>query len=150
MTGTRMLHVPYKGSAPANTDLLANRIQLMFDAGASVLPHVQAGTLRLLAVTSAQRFAPWPQTPTVAEAGVPGYQIDTWFGLVAPAGTPDAIREKLGTEIAAVMTDAALNARFLALGVVLTHSSPAEFEALIARETTKWGAVMTAANVMPE
>jgi tripartite-type tricarboxylate transporter receptor subunit TctC len=150
MTGTEMLHVPYKGSAPADNDLLANQVQLIFDAGPSVLPHVEAGSLRALAVTTAHRFSGWPDLPTIAESGVPGYEMATWFGLVAPAGTALPIRERLSIEIAAVIVDPALKQRFLQLGVELESGTPAELAALIERDLAKWGPVIQHAHLDPE
>jgi tripartite-type tricarboxylate transporter receptor subunit TctC len=150
MAGVDLLHVPYKGSAPANTDLLAGRVQLMFDAGPSVLPHVQAGSLRGLAQTGATRSAFWPDLPTMAEAGLPGYDLTIWFGLVAPAGTPEPIRARLAAELMPIMADPALKERFLKLGADFTSSTPDAFGALIRSELVKWGEVMKRAGLEPE
>ena len=106
MTGTDIVHVPYKGSAPAVTDLLGGHVRSMFDNTPNVLPHVKAGKLRALAMTSRTRSAHAPDIPTVAEAGVPGYEVDVWFGLVAPAGTPREVLAKLNAEINRILADA--------------------------------------------
>ena len=151
MAGLDMTHVPYKGSAPALTDVIGGQVSLMFDAGVSALPQVRAGKLRALAVTSAKRSASAPELPTVAEAaGLPGYEATIWFGLVAPAGTPRDIVARLSTEFARVSGQAALRERFAPQGVELAATSPEEFADIIKAEIPKWGKVLRDANVAPE
>lgn len=120
MTKTDMVHVPYKGGAPALTDLMGGRISLMF-SDTTALPHVAAGKLRALAVTSSKRLAAMPDIPTVAEAGVPGYAVDAWYGLVAPAGTPQEIVDNLNNAVSAFLATPAIRERLVQLG-----SEPAE------------------------
>ncbi|WP_178131053.1 tripartite tricarboxylate transporter substrate binding protein [Reyranella sp. CPCC 100927] len=138
MAGLDMLHVPYKGSMPALTDIMAGRVQVIFDAGTSALPQVRAGRLRVLAVTSAERFSGTPDIPTIAESGLPGYDMTLWFGIVTRAGAPDAAIQTLSAAIGAVLDRSDLKARFLDLGVQLSPSSPEAFRALIAREVSRW------------
>jgi len=136
--GISLTHVPYKGSAPAIADLLGGQIQLMFDGGPSSLPHVQSGRLKLLAVTSAKRFSYLPDAPTMAEAGVAGYDVTPWWGIVAPAGTPQPIVDRLAAETAAALRDQALKDKLGSQGVELVSSTPAEFGALIDSEIVRW------------
>ena len=151
MAGIDMTHVPYKGSAPALTDVIGGQVSLMFDAGVSALPQVRAGKLRALAVTSAKRSTSAPDLPTVAEAAaLPGYEATIWFGLVAPAGTPREIVTRLSQEFAKVSRQTALRERFAPQGVELAASTPQEFADLIKAEIPKWGKVLRDANVTPE
>jgi tripartite-type tricarboxylate transporter receptor subunit TctC len=151
MAGLDMVHVAYKGSAPALTDVIGGQVDLMFDAGVSALPQVRAGKLRGLAVTSARRSASAPDLPTVAEAGgLPGYEATIWFGLVAPAGTPREAVARLSQESARVVRQAPLRERFAPQGVELSSSSPEEFAEIIRAEIPKWGKVLKDANVAPE
>ena len=151
MAGLEMTHVPYKGSAPALTDVIGGQVNLMFDAGVSALPQVRAGKLRALAVTSAKRSSSAPDLPTVAEAGnLPGYEATIWFGLVAPAGTPREVVMRLSQEVARVTRQTALRERFAAQGVELSASLPDEFAEFIKSEIPKWGKVLRDANVAPE
>ena len=142
MAGLDMLHVPYKGSMPALTDVMAGRVQVIFDAGTSALPQVRAGRLRVLAVTSAERFSGTPDIPTIAESGLPGYDMTLWFGIVTRAGVSDAAIRTLAGAIGAVLDRPDLKARFLDLGVQLSPSSPEAFRALIAREVQRWTRVI--------
>ncbi len=151
MAGLDMTHVPYKGSAPALTDVMGGQVSLMFDAGVSALPQVRAGKLRGLAVTSAKRSSSAPDLPTVAEAGnLPGYEATIWFGLVAPAGTPRDIVGRLSQEFARVARQPALRERFAPQGVELASTTPEEFADIIRAEIPKWGKVLKDANVAPE
>ena len=151
MAGLDMVHVPYKGSAPALTDVIGGQVNLMFDAGVSALPQVRAGKLRALAVTSAKRSSSAPELPTVAEAAnLPGYEATIWFGLVAPAGTPRDIVTRLAQELAKVAQQPALRERFAPQGVELSATTPEEFAAIIKSEIPKWGKVLRDANVAPE
>jgi tripartite-type tricarboxylate transporter receptor subunit TctC len=151
MAGLEMMHVPYKGSAPALTDVIGGQVNLMFDAGVSALPQVRAGKLRALAVTSSKRSSSAPDLPTVAEAGnLPGYEATIWFGFVAPVGTPQEIVNRLSQEISKVMRQPGLRERFAPQGVELASSNPAEFAEFIKAEIPKWGKVLRDANVAPE
>ena len=142
VAGVKMTHVPYKGSPPAVTDLLAGQVSLMFDTGPVVLPHAKAGRLKVHGVGSAQRAAAAPDLPTIAESGFPGFEAVGWAGYMAPAGTPREIVSKLSAEIARGLQDQALKDRFVALGAELLSSSPEEFAAYIRSETAKWGKVI--------
>ena len=142
MAGVDMLHVPYKGSVPALTDVMAGRVQVIFDAGPSALPQVRAGRLRVLAVTSAERFVGTPEIPTIAESGLPGYDLTLWFGIVTRAGAPDAAIHALSAAIGAVLEKPDLKARFLDLGVQLSPGTPEAFRALIVREVPRWRRVI--------
>lgn len=126
MTGTNFVHVPYKGAGPAVTDLLAGQVQLMFNSMPSVLPHVKTGRLRGLAVGSAQRFRAVPDIPTVAEAGVPGFEAMTWFGMFAPAGTPKYIINKLNTQIVRILADPEMAHYLVIQGSEARSSTPEE------------------------
>jgi tripartite-type tricarboxylate transporter receptor subunit TctC len=149
MTGIEMLHVPYRGSAPALTDLLSGQVQVMFDLMASSIGHVRAGKLRPLAVTTAARSQALPDVPTVGEF-VPGYEASAVGGIGAPKGTPAEIVFRLNAEINAARADTAMNDRFADLGVTPVPGSPAEFGRLIAAETDKWAKVIKFAGIKPQ
>jgi tripartite-type tricarboxylate transporter receptor subunit TctC len=149
-TGVDMLHVPYKGSVPAVTDLLGGQIQALFDAGTSSLPQVRAGKLRVLGVTSIKRASGTPDIPTIAESGVPGFDASFWFGIVAPAGTPKAIVQKLSGEINEILKLPALRDRFKSDGVEVTGSTPEEMAAQIQADTPRWTEIQRKAGVKPE
>lgn len=144
MAGIDMLHVPYKGSSPAVTDLIAGQTQLMFDS--SVVPHVRSGKLRALGVTSAKRSSALPDVPTIAEAGLPGYEATAWFGVLAPAGTPQDIVARLNTELNAALRDPAVTSWMKAQGFEVMGGSPASFAEHITKETTKWARVVAASG----
>ena len=151
MAGVDITHIPYKGSAPALTDIIGGQVSLMFDAGVSALPQVRAGKLRALAITTAKRVDSTPDLPTVAEAGgLPNYEATLWFGLVAPAATPRDIVNRLSQELAKILRQSALQARFANLGVEFSASSPEEFATYIRAETLKWGKVFRDAKVEQE
>jgi tripartite-type tricarboxylate transporter receptor subunit TctC len=149
MTGVNMLHVPYRGSAPALTDLLSGQVQVMFDLMASSIGHIRAGKLRPLAVTTAMPSKALPGVPTIGEF-VPGYEASAVGGIGAPKGTPAAIVSKLNVEINAALADPAMNARFAHLGVVPVPGSPADFGKLVAAETDKWAKVIKFAGLKPQ
>ena len=149
MTGIEMLHVPYRGSAPALTDLLSGQVQVMFDLMASSIGHVRAGKLRPLAVTTAARSPALPDVPTVGEF-VPGYEASAVGGIGAPKGTPAEIVFRLNAEINAALANSAMNDRFADLGVTPVPGSPAEFGRLIAAETDKWAKVIKFAGIKPQ
>jgi tripartite-type tricarboxylate transporter receptor subunit TctC len=146
MTRLNMTHVPYRGSGPAMADLLAGRVALMFDNLPSALPHVREGRLRALAVTATRRSPALPDVPTVAEAGVPGYEATSWFGLFAPAGTPREIIDRMAREMAAFARRPEVAERIRALGAEPITSTPDEFAAMVRAEITKWGAVVRASG----
>lgn len=142
MTGVQMQHVPYKGSAPALTDLIGGAIQLMFDSMPSAMPHVKSGKVRAIAVTTARRVAAVPDLPTIAEAGVPGYDIGTWYGVWAPKGTPAPIVQRLHAEIVKVLAMPDVRERYASLGAEPVGSSPDAFAAYCASELQKWGKIV--------
>jgi tripartite-type tricarboxylate transporter receptor subunit TctC len=149
LTGINMVHVPYRGGAPALTDLLSGQVHVMFDNIPTSAEHVRAGRLRGLAVTSAARSDVLPELPTVADF-VPGYEASAWYGLGAPKGTPAEVVEKVNKEINAILADATPKARFAELGASLLPGSPADFGKLLADETEKWGKVVKFAGVKPD
>jgi tripartite-type tricarboxylate transporter receptor subunit TctC len=142
MSGVQMTHVPYKGSAPAVQDLLGGQVQLMFDNLPSALPHIKAGKLRALAVTSAQRAPVLPDVPTIAEAGLPGFEASSWFGVLAPAGTSPAIVAKLNAEIAKWLASPEAKEKLQGQGANVAGGPPEEFTKHIAAETAKWAKVV--------
>ncbi|HSF46862.1 MAG TPA: tripartite tricarboxylate transporter substrate binding protein [Burkholderiales bacterium] len=150
MTKTDMVHVPYKGAAPAVTDLVGGQVQLMFDTIVSSLPHVKSGKLRALAVTPAKRSPLLPELPTVAEAGVPGYEATTWFGLLAPAGTPKPIIEKLHNEVVKILKTPDMKSRLDQLGAEPIGNTPEEFTAAMKQEMAKWAKVVADAGIRLE
>src|SRR5262245_27011383 len=149
MTGVNMVHVPYRGAAPALTDLIAGQVQVEFDNLASSIEHIKAGKLRALAVTTTTRSEALPDIPTVADF-VPGYEASAFFGIGAPKGTPADVVDKLNKEINAALASAMMKARIAGLGGMLLGGSPAEFGQLIASDTEKWAKVIRAANIKPE
>jgi tripartite-type tricarboxylate transporter receptor subunit TctC len=149
MTGTDLTHVPYRGAAPAVTDLLAGQIQVAFTEMATSLGHIKAGTLRALAVTTATRSEGLPDIPTLGEF-IPGFEASQWIGLVAPKGTPSPIIDKLNTAINATLADPRVKARFADLGGIVLPGSPGDFAKLIAADTEKWAKVIRAANIKPD
>jgi len=149
MTGVNLLHVPYRGSAPALTDMISGQVHLMFDNMPPSLPHIQAGKLRALAVTTAVRSEALPDVPTVAET-VPGYEASAYYGMSAPKGTPPEIIEKLNKEINAALADPKIKARLAELGGMLIPGTPADFGKLVADETDKWAKVIKAGGVTLE
>ncbi|MGZ5064822.1 MAG: tripartite tricarboxylate transporter substrate binding protein [Usitatibacter sp.] len=150
LAGVKIVHIPYKGSAPAVTDLLGGQVHVMFDNAPNVLPQVKAGRLRALAQTGASRSAVAPDIPTVAEAGVPGYELTVWFGLVAPAGTPREVVGKLNAEVLKILAMPDVRERFLAQGVEPLGSTPEEFRDHIRAQMAKWGKVVRDAGVQAE
>lgn len=140
--GLDISHVPYKGSAPAITDLLAGQVQLMFEPIASVGPHVRAGKLKALAMSSAKRIAALPDIPTVAESGFPGFQSEAWIGVAVRSGTPQDIVVKLHDALIKVLQAPDLREQFGKLGLELTTSSPEAFTAFIKSEIPKWAKVI--------
>jgi len=142
MAGVSMQHVPYKGSAPALQDLVGGQVQLMFDNLPSSLALIKAGKLRPIAVTSLTRAAALPDVPTIAESGYPGFEASSWFGLLAPAGTPEAIVTKLNAEGNRWLATPEAKDKLLAQGAIAAGGSPADFARHIATETAKWAKVV--------
>ncbi|MET0203319.1 MAG: tripartite tricarboxylate transporter substrate binding protein [Casimicrobiaceae bacterium] len=142
MTGVQMTHIPYKGSAPALTDLVGGQVQLMFDNLPSSLAFIKAGKLRALAVTSAQRSPALPDVPTVAESGVPGFEASSWFGLLAPAGTPRDIVTKINADTQKWLASPDAKDKLAAQGAVAAGGSPEDFAKHIQAETAKWARVV--------
>jgi tripartite-type tricarboxylate transporter receptor subunit TctC len=147
MTGTAITHVPYKGSAPAVTDLIAGQVQLMFDNTPNVLPQVRAGKLKALAVSSKKRSPLAPEVPTVDESGVPGYEVNVWFGILAPAGTPKEIISRLNTEMVRIMRTPEIADRFAKAGVEVAASTPEYFNEFLKSEVARWAKVVQDANI---
>jgi tripartite-type tricarboxylate transporter receptor subunit TctC len=150
MAGIRLLHVPYKGTGQAVTDLLAGQIDLMFAPAQTVMPHVHAGKLKALAVTSAKRASTLPNLPTAAESGLPGYEALGWFGLLAPAATPRAILDRVSADANAVLALPEVRERLLGLGAEPSGSRPEEFAAFIRDDQAKWSKLMNALGIRPE
>jgi tripartite-type tricarboxylate transporter receptor subunit TctC len=149
MTGTFMLHLPYRGSGPALIDLMSGSVDLMFDNLPSALPHIRSGKLKALAVTSSQRSGALPEVPTVAEAGgapLKTYEASSWFGLLAPAGTPTETVNRIQQECAKAMATPAVKERLLSQGAIPSGITPIEFARLIDAETRKWALVVKASG----
>ena len=146
MAGVQMTHVPYKGSAPAIADLVGGQVQLMFDNLPSALPQIKAGRLRALGVTSAQRAPALPDVPTIAESGLPGYEASSWFGLLAPAGTPHDVVAKVNGEVARWLASPEAKEKLLSQGANAAGGTPEDFVRHIAAETAKWQQVVKASG----
>jgi tripartite-type tricarboxylate transporter receptor subunit TctC len=142
MTGVAMVHVPYKGAQPALTDVIAGQAQLMFATSASVIPYIKAGRLRALAVTTTQRSSTLPDLPTVAEAGVPGFEAITWHGVVVPSATPAPLVARLNRDIVHILRMPDLRERLESLGAEVAAGTPRDFADYIAREIPKWTKVV--------
>jgi tripartite-type tricarboxylate transporter receptor subunit TctC len=150
MTGTNIVHIPYKGNAQAMTDLIAGQVSLSFPTIPSALPHVQAGKLRALGVTSARRSSALPEVPAIAEAGVPGYEGSAWYGVLAPAGTPQGIIGRWQYELHNTLRLPELRDKLIAQGLEPVANTSAEFAAIIALEITKWSKVVAASGAKVE
>ena len=143
MAGVKMVHIPYKGAAPATADLLGGQVQLMFDNLASALPNVKAGKLRALAVTTLARSPAIPELPTIAESGLPGFDLTTWFGLLVPAGTPPEIVARLNAEIVRALDAKDMRERLEKMGAEpLSNNTPERFAAFIRSEAAKYARVV--------
>ena len=149
MTGISMVHVPYRGGAPALTDMISGQVQVMFDNVPTSIEFIRAGKLRPLAVTTAQRSEVLPDLPTVADF-VPGYEASAWYGVGAPKGTPAEIIDKLNSEINAILANPKTKSRFAELGASLIGGSPADFGRLVVEETDKWGKVVRFSGAKPD
>jgi tripartite-type tricarboxylate transporter receptor subunit TctC len=150
MTGVDFVHVPYRGSGPAVNDLLAGQVDLMFDNLPSSIGHIRAGTLRAIAVTSAQRSPALPDVPAIAEAGVPGFEASSWFALFAPVKTPREIVDKLNAEVLKALDDPEVQKRFAEVGGEIRKQSPQEFGAFVKGELEKWAQVVKASGAKIE
>ena len=150
MSGTNILHVPYRGSSGARNDVLAGQVQMMFDAITTMAPNVKAGQVRALATTGEKRTTVLPDVPTVAEAGVPGYETTIWLGIMAPKGTPQAIVDKLNAEIRKAINQPAVKEMWANQGAVPMAMSPVEFGAFLEKDIDKWAGVVKTANIKIE
>jgi tripartite-type tricarboxylate transporter receptor subunit TctC len=145
-----MLHIPYRGTAPSVSDLIAGQVDCTFTGSPAVLPHVKNGRLRALAVSSPQRLAALPDVPTVAESGFPGFEADQWYGLVAPAGTPPALVGRLNAEVNAALALPEVAQQLAVEGATPMPGPPKAFGDLIAREIPRWARVVKAGNIRPD
>ena len=150
MAGVKRVHVPYKGIAPAMTDLLSGEVQLMFGTVVALMPHIQAGRLRALAVTGRKRSALLPDVPTLRESGLPEYEAGSWYGIEAPAGTPRPIIERLHGAIVKALAQPEVAKRLASEGAVVIGSTPVEFAAHLERELARVGKVVRAAGIRAE
>lgn len=141
MTGVKMTHVPYRGSAPALTDMLSGQVQVLFDNMPSSVQHIKSGALRALAVTTEQRSPELPDVPTVGET-VKGYEASAWFGIGVPKGTPRAIIDKLNKEVNAVLAEPAMKAKLAEMGGIMMNGTPEDFGRIVQSETDKWAKVV--------
>lgn len=142
MADVRLLHVPYKGSAPLLNDVLAGRVSMTFDSYAVYAEHIRSGKVRALGVTSLKRMSALPDVPAIAEAGLPGYDVSNWLGLLAPRGTPAAVVDRLHGAVVRGMADESARRRLAGMGIEATSSTPAEFADLVRTEIPKWEAVV--------
>ena len=150
MTGAKMAHIPYKGSAPATMAMLGGEIDALFDNVPNVLQHIKSGKMKAIGVTGLQRSSLLPEVPTVAESGVPGYEVNVWFGMQVPAGTPRAVVDKLNRDMVTLLKEPDVVKRFRDQGVEVVASSPAEFSALVQKEVVKWTQLIRDANIRIE
>ena len=150
MAGVRLQHVPYKGTGPALSDLYSGQVQLLFNSALSMAPLIRGNRVRGLAVTSATRIQPLPDLPTVAEAGVPGYDVTSWYGVLLPARAPRAVVDKLQAEISKALNAPELRARLLSEGATPVGSTPDEFAVFIRRELSRWATVIKDAGIRVE
>jgi tripartite-type tricarboxylate transporter receptor subunit TctC len=146
MTGVDIVHVPYRGSAPAVNDLIAGQVDLMFDNLPSSIQQVRGGNLRAIAVTSAKRSSALPDTPTIAESGVPGFEASSWFAIFAPAKTPKEIVDKLNAEVLKILADPEVQSRFAEIGGEIRMYKPDELRAFVQSEIEKWAKVVKASG----
>ena len=149
-SGIDVVHVPYKGGGPAVVDLIGGQLSFMFASPLEVMPHVKSGKLAVLAVTSATRLSYWPDVPTVIESGYTDYEALAWFGMVAPAGTPRDVVERLSADIAAALKAPDVSEKLVAQGAQIAGTTPEEFAQFLAREHARWSEAVKAANVKVE
>jgi tripartite-type tricarboxylate transporter receptor subunit TctC len=150
LVGVRMQHIPYKGTGPAITDLLGGHVDIFLSTAAPVIPHIQSGRLKGIAISGDQRAAAIPNVPTFAEAGVPGFEASGWYGVVAPAATPKAIIDKVSGVIASAMATPEIKTRLNSMGVEPLISTPQQFDALMKAETAKWLKVLKTGSIKLE
>jgi tripartite-type tricarboxylate transporter receptor subunit TctC len=150
MTGISMLHIPYKSSAQMTTDVMGGQVEVVFHNAPVLLPHVKSGALRGLAVTSLQRLASVPELPTMAEAGVPGYEVTAWFGFLAPAGTPQAVISRVHADVAKAIAMPDVRERMTAQAAEPIGSTPQEYASFIAAEIAKWSRIVKASGAKVE
>lgn len=147
MAGVKALHVPYKGDTPALTDVMAGHVSMMFTTAVAAMPHVKSGKLRVLGIATNQRVPALPEVPTIAEAGVKGFDASSWGGIVAPAGTPAPVIQVLHKQVVEALNQPDVKSRLGDLGAVVVASSPDDFQKYIRRETEKWGQVAKANSI---
>jgi tripartite-type tricarboxylate transporter receptor subunit TctC len=147
---TKMLHVPYKGSVAAITDLMAGQVQVFFSDAPTAIPQIKAGKVRALAVASAQRTSFFPDLPTIAESGLPGFEAYTWGGFMVPRGTPEAIVQQLSADIGRALADPVIKQKLSDVGAEARPDSPAEFRQLVRSEIAKWGDVVRKTGITAE
>ncbi len=150
LSKTDLLHIPYKGTSPALVDLMAGRISTVFTGTPGILPHVQAGRLRIIGVSSAQRIASMPDVPTIAESGLPGFDVTQWWGILAPAGTPRPVVMRLNEAFGNALKSPELRARLAADGAEPAHSTPEAFQSFIRSEIERWAPVIRASGAKVE
>ncbi len=150
LSGTTMTQIPYKGSSSAHPDLLAGNVQVMFDAVAAVTPHVKAGRMKLLAVCGASRAALWPDVPTLDEAGVKGYAMSSWGGVIAPAKVPKAIIQKLNRDIVEALNQIDVRDKLVAMGADVVAGTPEQFDALLRADTQRYGKLIKDVGLEPQ
>jgi tripartite-type tricarboxylate transporter receptor subunit TctC len=150
MAGIKTTHVPYKGLAPAHTDLMGGQLSMLFDGIVTGMPAVKAGRLRALAVTTAKRWQGTPEIPTMSESGLAGFEVNSWYGLLAPAGTPREIITRLNSEISRALREPDARERLYSIGAEPMNNTPEEFAAYISAEMAKWSKVIKAAGVRAE
>ena len=150
VAGIEMTHIPYRGAGPAITDLIPGRLTMMFNTSGSLMPHVQSGRLRALAVSSGKRFSAVPELPTVAESGLPGFDVSSWYGLLVPNKTPPAIVRKMNADAVSTMREPEIRKRLEGLGLEVVGSTPEQFGAFIKAEMDKWGPIIKAANIIAQ
>ena len=150
LSGTTMTQIPYKGSSSAHPDLLAGNVQVMFDAVAAVTPHVKAGKLKLLAVCGATRAALWPDVPTLDEAGVKGYAMSSWGGVIAPAKVPKAIIHKINRDIVEALNQPDVREKLVSMGADVVAGTPEQFDALLRADTQRYGKLIKDVGLQPQ
>lgn len=150
VAGTKFMHVPYKGSAPASLGAIAGEVTMYFGTGPEMTTHIKSGALRALAISTSTRSPAMPDLQTVAEAGLPGFSVDVWFGLLAPAGTPRPIVDKVNRAVGLVLQNPEMRNRLIEMNAVPAFNSPDEFAAQIRADIVKWGKVVREANIKPE
>jgi tripartite-type tricarboxylate transporter receptor subunit TctC len=147
---TNFVIVQYKGGGPALTDVIAGQVQMNLGSLVQMIPHVRSGKLKALGVSSAKRVAALPDVPTIAEAGVPGFEVSNWWGILAPAGTPEPALDRLHKEITAILDSPETRKRFELEGAEVVRMKPQEFAAFVTQETEKWTRVVKEAGIKPE